>query len=524
MRGSPLLRTRHRGTGTVNLIKKMSERQLPTIREMDPFFPMLATHQGVIYQTIIDVEQKIQSPHALILSSLLSVLSLACQPKRRVVHPSGQKSPLSLYLFTLAASGERKTATDAELMKSIVEFQRQQDGINEASDAKFETLLYQWEHRRKYLDRQITKHWAKKLDATDLESQRDTHDTAKPVRTKGVKLQIDNVTPAAFLKFFDRYYPATSIIADEGAGSLSTFATSNVGNLNNSWNGKTLYVERVSTDSFTVEDPRLTVHLMLQPSIFENAVQKKNNIWEESGLLARALFAAPASRIGRRTNERPILSAYTGELDFHRRIAKILRDRYRAPLSNEVEDIEFSPAAARRWNDYLFSTEKDMATGARYAKITAAASKAAENVARIAALLQCFEDCDHERANPIRHENVEVAIEICDWYLLQQKNYFAPDLAHPGEEYAAMLWQWIWGRANYDTYLGGNALQVKLIAKIANPRLLRKAAVWQPALDYLEHTQHLVSQYVNSEEYVVISPAAPAPPGFTFRRSGRPGT
>ncbi len=285
-----------------------------------------------------------------------------------------------------------------------------------------------------------------------------------------------------------------------------------MGNLNNSWNGKTLHVERASSDSFTVEDPRLTVHLMLQPTIFQGAVQKKNNIWEESGLLARALFAVPESKIGSRTNETPYSSAYHGIDDFLERIKHLLDRGYAQPFSDTVEDIKFSQESAAIWNKYLFETEREMSAGGKYEAITATESKAAENVARIAALLQCFEDSKMDVVSRIRPENVLVAIEICNWYLLQQKNYFSPNLKHPGEKDAALLWRWIYRRAQPKGDFPLPALNVKLIAKTANPRFLRKAAVWQPALDFLEESRYLTSEYIGPEEYVVIAQGAPHPP------------
>lgn len=106
---------------SVDLLQKLNNREAHTEH------PPKNNYHHLIQGTINEVSEKIQSPIALITSSILSVLSIACQARRTVIHPSGQISPLSLYFFTLAASGERKTATDALLMKPVREFQRRFD-------------------------------------------------------------------------------------------------------------------------------------------------------------------------------------------------------------------------------------------------------------------------------------------------------------------------------------------------------------------------------------------------------------
>ncbi len=71
------------------------------------------------------IHDKVQAPLAICGSSLLSASALAMQGFADVVLPTGQRRPLSLYILSIAASGERKTSTDNEALAPIEERERE---------------------------------------------------------------------------------------------------------------------------------------------------------------------------------------------------------------------------------------------------------------------------------------------------------------------------------------------------------------------------------------------------------------
>lgn len=77
------------------------------------------------------------APPAMVGSAALAAASLAVQAKFDVERMSGLISPCSLYLITLAESGERKTTVDRLLFSEFAEFEARFE--NQARDNQLQT-------------------------------------------------------------------------------------------------------------------------------------------------------------------------------------------------------------------------------------------------------------------------------------------------------------------------------------------------------------------------------------------------
>ncbi|MDA3876378.1 MAG: DUF3987 domain-containing protein, partial [Halothiobacillus sp.] len=82
----------------------------------------------LLRDAVIEVQKNSQAPSALVVASALSAISLACQGAVNVLRPGDLLSPTSLYLLTIAESGERKTSVDAYFTKPIRDFEAVQAG------------------------------------------------------------------------------------------------------------------------------------------------------------------------------------------------------------------------------------------------------------------------------------------------------------------------------------------------------------------------------------------------------------
>ena len=86
----------------------------PQSREPRPY--PIAALGDVLGGAAQSIAAKCQCAPALAAQSIIAVASLAAQRLADVRMPYGQTRPLSLFLFTVAASGERKSTADNEAL------------------------------------------------------------------------------------------------------------------------------------------------------------------------------------------------------------------------------------------------------------------------------------------------------------------------------------------------------------------------------------------------------------------------
>src|SRR5471030_2057692 len=79
----------------------------------------------VIRNAICEVEQHTQAPLSLIAASVLGSISLASQNRIDVCRLNKLHSPTSLFILTLAESGERKSTVDKLLMGPLYHLEEQ---------------------------------------------------------------------------------------------------------------------------------------------------------------------------------------------------------------------------------------------------------------------------------------------------------------------------------------------------------------------------------------------------------------
>ena len=70
------------------------------------------------------ISRKVQAPEAIAAQSVLAAASLVAQAHADVMLPYGQTRPLSLYLATVAGSGDRKSSADNEALWPIRKYER----------------------------------------------------------------------------------------------------------------------------------------------------------------------------------------------------------------------------------------------------------------------------------------------------------------------------------------------------------------------------------------------------------------
>ena len=89
----------------------------PLIRELPPADPFPVDALGDLLEAATKaINDRVQAPMAICGQSTLAAATLAAQGHADVQLPTGHVKPISNFFMTIAATGERKTATDHEAL------------------------------------------------------------------------------------------------------------------------------------------------------------------------------------------------------------------------------------------------------------------------------------------------------------------------------------------------------------------------------------------------------------------------
>jgi putative DNA primase/helicase len=138
-----------------------------------------------------------------------------------------------------------------------------------------------------------------------------------------------------------------------------------------------------------------------------------------------------------------------------------------------------SRQATREWTALYDRIELNLAEGKRYYDVRDVAAKAADNIARLAALFHLFE---HGPAGRIAASTIEAAGYIALWHLNEARRFFG-DFARPAEFVAAReLEEWLLKHA---ARRGQHPLPFSSIQQLVTPKHLRQRQTLEAALNAL---------------------------------------
>lgn len=280
----------------------------------------------------------------------------------------------------------------------------------------------------------------------ELKVQLKNHLCQKPIRPKRMNLLARDITPEAIAWRLHNESPSVGLMSDEAGQILNGRAASQLPMLNELWGGGELIVDRRESVSFTVNGARLTVSLMLQEKTFTKFLSTKGEMARDNGFLSRNLITCPPSTQGLRENWSIEEAKWSKLQEFQTRIAEILSLFLKSANEPGFKRtmLKFSPDAKVLWMNFANHIERNLNPGGMYCDVRDAASKIAENVARMATLFHFFEG----RSGDIQSDSVNQALQICEWYLGEFKRIFAPAPPIPQQELDAMTLD-AWLRTNF---------------------------------------------------------------------------
>jgi hypothetical protein len=382
-------------------------------------YPLKALPERV-RKAIEEAQRGTMSPIPMVACSLLAAGSAAIQSIVEVERPSGLgcrggNLPVSLWFLIAAESGERKTTTDKIFSTPIREF----------GDKAVEiTVAEEPEGSEGGEPRKITRRKHLLVNDPTAEGLRDhTHGT----------------------------WPAPYIQSSEGSTILGGHSlrdsqrAAGLGAFNGLWDGEGSYVVRAGKSYRATPRARATVSLAIQPEILGGLTGSDSS---SSGFYPRFLISVPPSNIGTRFIDLEAEAPSTPALDA---MLKTIRDLLEV---NEEWDekgylviqraLPLEKDAKTAWAEYYNEIEKAQAEGEALEGYRGFASKAAEQVLRLAAVIHVLEGGHSALSQPISAQTIEAATGVMDYHLGEAMRLdLAVSPKRDTERKAAALEKWL---------------------------------------------------------------------------------
>ena len=420
----------------------------PLTTKIEPEPYPLDALPDTIRAAVEEVAGFVKAPIPLVAASALAALSLAIQAHADVRRDEILFGPISLFMLTLADSGERKTQADKMFVKPIQDYQDAQAEAAKPKLKDYKAALDAWEAKRggiKDQIRQLAKN-NKTTASMELALRELEHD--KPEAPRVPKLIREDATPEGLAKKLQKEWPSAGVVSNEagivfgahGMGKESVMR--NLALLNKLWDGGRYQSDRSDEErSRDVRGTRLTMGLMIQESTLRAFFEQSKGLARGTGFLARFLVALPESTMGTRFYTPPV-SGSPATAAFNRRITEILNQ----PVPIDDNGVLTPPVlpltvdAKAAWTTFHDAIEGMLGAGGELHEVKDVASKTADNAVRLAALFQVFE---HRMGGAIGVDAFNDAGDIAAWHLSESRRFFG-ELALPAElADAARLDSWL---------------------------------------------------------------------------------
>lgn len=461
----------------------------------------------LLRDAVLEVRQFIQAPTALAACCALSALSLSAQGLADVRRASGLTGPTSLYMLALADSGERKSAVDSVLMQSIKQHEREQAEEARPAMVAFKSDHDAWEAKRRGILDSIKQLAKNGDDITPAKYDLEEHDTLEPKPPLVPKLLMQDITSAALVHSLGSRWPSSGIVSPEagamlGGHSMSADELMRTLSLQNSiWSGESIDISRRSSESFTVRGARMTIGIAIQPATLREFMQRSGPLARGTGWLSRMLIAIPGSTQGFRQFKEPPAD-WPRVAKFNRRLLELLR--MPMPLVGdacelELPALEFDADAKALWVALHDEFERELRKGGELEDLRDSASKAGENVARIAALFHMLE---YGPVGEIDADNVERAGALVAWHLSEAARMTSGMTITPQALAANDLDEWLIARCKLTAK---NSVSTRDTLQLGPGRLRNRAALDAALLELIDARRVRVAEY-GSRRLIHVNP------------------
>ena len=363
------------------------ERDTPLPYPIDALGPILADFSRATVEAT-------QCDGVTAAQSALAVACLATQAHADVTTPAGLTRPLSLYVLTVAASGERKSAADHYALAPVRaaeddardDYRRDFQAYRNAVDAQ--------EAERARIKRNIKSDYAAKRDALDALGS----EPLPPIRPERT---VSDCTTEGLIKTWTDCHGSRGLFTAEGALVIAGHGMSAEARLRTAatfsglWDDGRAERVRAGDGHLKLRGRRLSTHLMAQPGVAAGMMGAAD--LNDQGLVGRFLIAEATERAGTRLFKAPPPPDDPRFTAYNSRVRQLLgRQPHTLDGRNELAPhaLTFTPEAAAIWRQAHDHIEGRLGGAGEMGGVKSFGNKLAEHGARIAGVLTVFDDPD----------------------------------------------------------------------------------------------------------------------------------
>ena len=399
----------------------------PATYEPEPLRAPLPTAETYPVEALGDVlgkaakalQETVKAPMALCCQAVLASASLAAQAHFDVMLPWGQTKPLSLFLLSVAESGERKSGIDDVVLGAAKTQEREDMAGYQIDQEQYEADLARWKAESEAQNKKS----AIKIQAASDFAAAETHDNPKPKAPIMPLRFVTEPTVEGLYKLLAVGQPSVGLYSDEaglligGHAMNSDNALKTMARLCKFWDGASFDRVRAGDGSGSLYGRRLAMHQQAQPDVMAKLLC--DPMANGQGFLARCLVAWPESTIGTRYIDKLEWSGDRKEL---KRLFAVLIGLMQAEPRTAMSEQELDPVALPLDDDAKLMAieamnqfETLMQSGNDLFEIRERTAKAVENACRIAGVLAVIDDGMATRSISAKH--LAQGLTLIQWYL-----------------------------------------------------------------------------------------------------------
>lgn len=479
---------------------KIWEEPEPLNAPDDPLPYPLEGLPGEIRGAVEEVQGFVQAPTALVASCALSALSLSGQGVADIRRDERLEGPTGLFFLTLAESGERKTTIDGFFIKPIQEREKIAKEKSAPSVKEYIANHASWEAEKSGILAKIQQQTKSEEDPREWKEKLVEVEKSEPEAPMVLRLLYQDATPEALAWGLAHQWPSGGIISSEAGIIFGGHAMGkdsivrNLSLLNLLWDGRSFHIDRRMAPSYTLQGARLTVGLATQPDTLTTFFEQSKGLVRGTGFMARFLLCWPESTQGARPyKEAP--TSWPHLIRFQKRLADLIESTPEPEREKGLSPkmMTLNRDARKAWIDAYNEIEAGLGEGGDLRELRDIASKAADNIARLAALFARYNGQEQ-----VFKDDIEGATLIVTWHLFEARRIFRTLAISSDKILAGKLDAWLLSQ--------GKAEIPKNDILRLGPNQLRKKAKLDIALETLKDLNRVVTRNRNGKEVVQLNP------------------